>query len=181
MNELERDLLNAFADLAIHQRELYPRVATAVGFDPYEYWMIQRSRYPAGRLDRFRHWWRRNFLATRTLDRAWRFWFHGYELDVENLRDGRRVRIDFGTLAKRLVLTGWGAYQYVMTVQAPWRTYPALRAHFAHDQFRCLCELEDSLTASGLLEPCGDASTLACEQAFVAKRLVLSPKANDLR
>jgi hypothetical protein len=62
---------------------------------------------------------------------GWVWNFHALECDVWNLDDGRFVRIDFGPRTRRLVITGSGVLQYVMTVCPPWRCFDALREFLA--------------------------------------------------
>src|SRR5688572_2447965 len=121
LTELEQAFLLAAHDLSVRQEELYPVLAARLGQDPYDFW-VGRLDTPKGGW--FRTWrLRRQFrrLESGRFDR-WAWDFHGLECDVWNLDDGRFVRIDFGPSTRRLVITGWGVLQFVMSVRPPWRS-----------------------------------------------------------
>lgn len=140
---LELQFLAAALELAARQLELYPRVAEVLGVDPFAYWILGRGR---GRswLD----------AITRTSDGAWRFHFHGLELDLVHVDDGRRVRVDFAP-GGRLALTPGGVGEYVRAARSPWRRFPGLAEHLCGprdhaDHGRCVA-LADSLVERGYL------------------------------
>ncbi|WP_433928463.1 hypothetical protein AB3662_34340 [Sorangium cellulosum] len=136
LTAFELDFLRAAADLSRRQQELLPVLEQALGSDPYDFWMVEPF------LARSDTWWQRVLARLRarfrreygrTRDGLWRWNFHGLECDVENVIDGRFVRIDFGPMSRRLTFTGWGVLQYIMCTRAPWPTFDALARFLAQE------------------------------------------------
>lgn len=135
LTALELDFLRATADLARRQRELLPLVGEALGADPYHFWMVESLTTPSS-------WWGRLVARLRarrpdsghTKDGLWRWDFHGLECDVENVSDGRFVRIDFGPTSQHLTVSGWGVLQYVMCTRDPWPTFDSLARFLAREE-----------------------------------------------
>lgn len=95
------------------------------------------------------------------LDNQWRYFFHGYECDIENLLDGRFLRIDFGPGGSTETFTGYGVLQFVMTTKSPWADFDRLKRFLAvanapynrfsgdHSKISDIC---DKLFNEGLIE-----------------------------
>ena len=148
MTEFECQFLSAAVELVARQRELIPLVAQAIGIDPFEYWILGRRRDDPG-LD----------AINRTADGEWGFHFHGLEFDIKNLRDGRRVRVDFGPRGRR-AFTSFGVGEFIVSSRHPWQVFPELKEYLCGphewaDSQRC-GELADALSEQGyfaLAEP----------------------------
>ena len=148
MTDLELQFLSAAVELVARQQELIPLVAQAIGLDPFEYWILGRRRDDP-ELD----------AIDRTPDGEWGFRFHGLELDIENLRDGRGVRVDFGPRGRR-AFTPYGVGEFISSSRPPWRVFPELKEQLCDprgwaDHRRCV-QLADRLVELGhfaLAEP----------------------------
>jgi hypothetical protein len=128
LGALELDFLQAALDLSHHQAGLSDLLAIELGISPYEYWIRARADGqppPAALKQRYRDYQQ----EVRSGD--WEAFFHGFECDVQNVKDGRFVRIDFGPSARPLALSGFGVLQYVMCAREPWRPFPVLRGWLA--------------------------------------------------
>lgn len=167
LGELELDFVQAAADLSQHQAELSELLTPELGLSPYEYWIRARvdGKPPASTL---KHEYRSYEQKVRVGD--WKAFFHGLECDVENVRDGRFVRIDFGPHTRPLALSGFGVLQYVMCAREPWTPFPALRQWLARTSppYDCLSgshpkmvELWGRLAPAKLFEP---ADPLICSR-----------------
>jgi hypothetical protein len=62
------------------------------------------------------------------------YYFHGYECDLRNTRDGRFLRVDFGPGGITTAFTVWGITQFVMTSKPPWREFAQLKSYLAEGQ-----------------------------------------------
>ena len=143
--DLEEDYLRAARELCLRGDELLPRVAAAIRCDPYDYWILRRGTAV-------------DWEDVRVIDDpdqldndgegAWLF--HGLELDLIHLVDGRRVRVDFGRDNVQRLFTAWGVELFVKHVQAPWprflRLAHPLLSHGITDQ------LAQTLLRDGYLE-----------------------------
>lgn len=139
---LERQFLAAAVELVARQIELYPKVAEVLGVDPFAYWIVGQGRHD--HLD----------AITRTADSEWSFHFHGLELDLVNVSDGRRVRVDFAP-GGRLAFTPGGVGEFVRAARSPWRQFSELAQHLCGphdyaDHRRCVA-LADALVEQGHL------------------------------
>ncbi|MEZ4450959.1 MAG: hypothetical protein R3B09_15870 [Nannocystaceae bacterium] len=140
MADLEQHFLAAAVELTAHQVELYPKVAEALGLDPFAYWIRGQGRGSAY-LD----------SITRTGDGEWRFHFHGIELDLVHVGDGRRVRVDFAP-GGRLAFTPGGVGEFVRCATG---RFPDLAQYLCGsrdyaDHRRCVA-LADALVEQGRL------------------------------
>ena len=164
-SSIERDFLRAAVELAQRQREILPYLADSLGQDPYAYWILDRLSYsPPTLMDHLKRIFRLDINRFRqdgqTLDGEWAWFFHGLEVDMWHTHDGRFVRIDFGPLSQRLVITGWGVLQFVMTSKSPWNSYddlynylyekPTKRREWSGNHER-MSEIEDVLVSQGYL------------------------------
>jgi hypothetical protein len=138
----ERQFLEAAAELAIRQRELEPLVSAALGRRAYDYWILGHGR---------------DDPALDTIDLSeggdWRFRFHGLEFDVQQIADGRSVRVDFGP-GGILTFTPEGVGSFVVTTRPPWRTFPELKALLSGSvgyDYAMYVELSDALKNMGLI------------------------------
>ena len=131
--------LQAAAELELRQAELLPLVAKALGYDPWEYWMssgFEGPRRPGS--------WDSIVIVTEenrpqeeakceqsgvTGDGEWRWFFHGCEIDIDHIEDGRRVRVDFGRRDHGIGFSGFGVSQFVARSKPPWNQYPRLRRY----------------------------------------------------
>lgn len=77
--------------------------------------------------ERFQRGWRPGWFR----DGEWRYFFHGFECDLRNTKDGRFLRIDFGPAGSTKAFTAWGVTQFIMMSTAPWREFPKLQFYFA--------------------------------------------------
>lgn len=138
----ELQFLDASAELALRQAELEPLVSAALGRSAYDYWILGHGcGDPA--LE----------LIHLTEGGEWQFYFHGLEMDIRHVVDGRSVRVDFGPRGI-LTFTPEGVGGFVQQACAPWRAFPELAAHLAgpvgYDYARCL-RLSDALRSKGLI------------------------------
>lgn len=142
LTDHELQFLEASAELALRQAELEPLVSAALGRSAYDYWILGHGcGDPA--LE----------LIHLTEGGEWQFYFHGLEMDVRHVADGRSVRVDFGPRGI-LTFTPGGVGGFVQCARAPWRAFPELAAHLAgsvdYDYAKCL-RLSDALRSKGLI------------------------------
>lgn len=117
MNDIDMKVLEACSAYIACHREMLPQIAEAIGVAESEVfyrWMLRRDLRP-GRL--------------RNTD--WTYFFHGYECDLRNQRDGRCLRVDFGPKGTVDILDTHGVLRFVMTSAAPWPAFPELKEYFA--------------------------------------------------
>jgi hypothetical protein len=76
------------------------------------------------------HRWRRSSFGNA----EWSYFFHGYECDLRNTKDGRFLRVDFGPGGITTAFTVWGITQVVMTSKPPWREFAQLKSYLAEGQ-----------------------------------------------
>lgn len=141
MTEIEFQFFSAAVDLVARQQELLPLVASAIGVDPFDYWILGQGRGDPA-IGSINH----------TENGEWSFYFHGLEFDIKNRRDGRMVRVDFGPRGRRAFTSG-GVGEFVCRSRHPWPTFSKLKDHLcgSHDyadNLRCV-ELADGLVKSG--------------------------------
>jgi Domain of unknown function (DUF6896) len=95
-------------------------------------------------------------------DPAWAYFFHGFECDLRNQKDGRSLRIDFGPKGQVGILNDWGVLRFIMTSVPPWREFPALRMLFAKSgppfdehsgDYQKLLPVWSQLKGKGFFEP----------------------------
>jgi hypothetical protein len=118
LTDLELSFLLACQELVIYQQELAPFLADTLGIRPDQllyHWKIDPDCRQSGTL----------------ADGEWRYFFHGLECDLENVQDGRFLRLDFGPQGRLDTFTGWGVLQFIMAAKPPWREFPALRDFLA--------------------------------------------------
>jgi hypothetical protein len=148
LTNLERAFLLACHEAVIRQQEIAPLLAAELAVRPeqlFYHWAIPPRCQQSGTF----------------ANGAWRYFFHGLECDLENLQDGRFLRLDFGPQGRLDTFTGWGVLQFVMAAQPPWREFPALRDfltekpppyHRLSGSHQKMCLLADHLWDSGLVE-----------------------------
>ena len=141
MTEIELQFFSAAVDLVARQQELMPLVASAIGVDPFDYWILGKGRGDPA-----------ISVVNHTENGEWAFYFHGLEFDMKNLRDGRRIRVDFAPRGRRAFTPG-GVGEFVCNSRHPWPTFSKLRHHLcgSHDyadNLRCV-ELADGLVRNG--------------------------------
>src|SRR5438093_10228457 len=107
---------HACCQVVLRQEELVPALAKVLGVRPDEV---------------FYTWAARKCEQTGFLDEKWRYFFHGLECDLRNLKDGRFLRIDFGPGGRFDAFTAWGVTQFVMTSKEPWPDFGELRDYLA--------------------------------------------------
>jgi hypothetical protein len=115
---IDRELLAACFEARARQLEMLPLLAAALGVPE----------------DRVFYTWalaRRCRQSQPVSGGPWLFWFHGFECDLRNDRDGRFLRYDFGPGGRADCVTAWGVLQFVMTATPPWREFPGLRLQLA--------------------------------------------------
>lgn len=117
-------VLSASAELLERQQELLPSVTRALGMAPYDYWITQRYHRSSPQCGPLQQ-------SGKTVDAEWKWFFHGLECDIKNMRDGRFVRIDFGPCRNKFAFTSWGVMQFVMTSRPPWHSYEVLQSLLA--------------------------------------------------
>jgi hypothetical protein len=85
MESVHLEVLKACEELILKQNEILPHLAKVLEVETNEI---------------FYEWaFRRISQTGNILDNKWRYFFHGFECDIENLSDGRFLRIDFGPIA----------------------------------------------------------------------------------
>jgi hypothetical protein len=68
------------------------------------------------------------------------------------VRDKRLVRIDFGPLSERIVITGFGVYEFVLSSREPWGEYPGLKKLFrVEDGHSLMLQITRTLVEKGYL------------------------------
>lgn len=149
MDSIELGVLEVCQEVVARQRETLPLLATAlqVPEDQVFYtWAFRRCEQRGG---------------GRLEGTEWVYSFHGLECDIENVSDGRFLRIDFGPRGRVDTFTPWGVLQFLMTSVPPWREFPQLKAYFAKndppfDRFsgslKKLAPVWDHLEAKGAFE-----------------------------
>lgn len=147
MDSIDLGVLEACQEVVSRQHEMLPLLATAlrVPEDQVFYtWAFRRCKQ-RGRLE----------------GAEWVYFFHGLECDLENVSDGRFLRIDFGPRGRVDTFTAWGVIQFLMTSVPPWREFPQLKAYFAKSvppserisgSFTKLLPVWDRLEAKGAFE-----------------------------
>lgn len=117
MNEIEFGVLQACQEYAQRQHEMLPPLAVAIGVAENEV-LYAKMRGP---------------IAHRgTLPGGdWTYYFHGFECDLRNQKDGRFLRMDFGPKGRVGILNDYGVLRLIMTSVSPWREFPNLRNYFA--------------------------------------------------
>jgi hypothetical protein len=142
--------LAAAHEMLRHVREVVPCLAMSAGVRDAElfYAWAEGRLAEAGRL-RPR---RRGPLGRG----PWQYWFHGLECDVDNVRDGRRLRIDFGPGGRIDSFSPGSVADFVAYSRPPWGLHGALREHLFAAGERSSRErarnLADELLAEGLLQ-----------------------------
>ncbi len=122
MNEIEVGVLEACAAYAACQHEMLPQLAGVLG--------VEQSQV-------FYSWARRQFKQTGHLENGdWWYFFHGYECDFRNQRDGRFLRLDFGPKGETGFLDTYGVLRFVLASQPPWPMFPPLITYFAQSRPR---------------------------------------------
>jgi len=110
---------HACCQVVLRQEELVPALAKVLGVKPDGVFYI---------------WAARKCEQTGFFDgEKWRYFFHGLECDLKNLKDGRFLRIDFGPAGRFDAFTAWGVTQFVMTSKEPWPDFSELRDYLAKD------------------------------------------------
>ncbi len=128
LSELELDFLRAASDLSRYQAELSELLSLELGMSPHAYWIgacVDGEPLAATLKPEYRSYRQRPRVGD------WEPFFHGFECDMENVADGRFVRMDFGPRSRPLALSGFGVLQYVMCAREPWRSFPVLREWLA--------------------------------------------------
>jgi hypothetical protein len=143
--DLEGEYLRAARELCLRGDELLPRVAAAIRCDPYDYWILRRSP----ELD-----WSEVRVADAPdqldNDGEWSWFFHGLELDLIHLKDGRRVRVDFARDNLPGLFTSWGVKLFVTHARPPWPRYQRLCHPLMPDGL--LDQLDRTLCRDGYLD-----------------------------
>lgn len=119
MDAIELGVLEACQEVVSRQREMLPLLAAAleVPEDQVFYtWAFRRCEQRG---------------SSRLEGTEWVYRFHGLECDIENVSDGRYLRIDFGPRGRVDTFSAWGVLQFLMTSVPPWREFPQLKAYFA--------------------------------------------------
>lgn len=182
LNDIQRQFILAAIDLTVRQRELYDRLLSLRPRDPYEIWMLGRlGSGPQGLLEELARIspveYERLTQSDEPLGGEWNWHCHGFELDFDNVHDGRHVRIDYGTNRFRLALSGYGVMLFVLTTTSPWNEYPALAAHlskcpppysryaYRHDR---MSEIENVLVSLGYFR-CVDQTLVNLRQQFTVR------------
>lgn len=147
MDSIERGVLEACQEVVSRQREMLPLLAAALQAPEdqvFYMWAFRRCKQ-RGRLE----------------GTEWVYFFHGLECDLQNVTDGRFLRIDFGPRGRVDTFTAWGVLQFIMTSVPPWPEFPQLKACFAKgalpfDQFsgslEKMAQVWDRLEAKGTFE-----------------------------
>ncbi|WP_372364961.1 hypothetical protein [Candidatus Uabimicrobium sp. HlEnr_7] len=121
LTDREYNFLCACKHVVDYQQEVFPLIAAdlknTINVGYYE-WM---SLYPGVGF---------NFDGIITWqEEEWRYWFHSSECSVENIKDGRHIRIDFGPKGRLDTFCQWGVLLYVVCSRAPWPNFAEL-CHF---------------------------------------------------
>ena len=148
LSTIELELLGACRDVTERQHEMLPALAQMMG-------VVEEEVFYTWAFRRCRQRWK--------LDGTdWRVFFHGLECDLENLSDGRLLRLDFGPGGGVNTFTMWGVLQFVMTSTAPWVEYTALKHRFAAvgsptngfgGDMAAIDQVWDQLEAKGVFQP----------------------------
>ncbi len=118
MDEIEIGVLEACQEYVSRQREMLPLLAAALGVEESQVfytWSLRRACAQRGSL----------------ADTGWTFFFHGYDCDLRNQIDGRRLGIYCAPKGQVGTLGPWEILRFAMTSVAPWRDFPELRTYFA--------------------------------------------------
>ncbi len=119
LTPVELRVLEACQEVTVRQSELIPRLAETLGVSEgavFYTWALRRCKQ-SGTVN----------------DTDWRYFFHGLECDLENVADGRFLRIDFGPGGRLDTFTAWGVLQFIMTSKPPWPEFPDLQQQFAEN------------------------------------------------
>jgi hypothetical protein len=119
ITDLEYDFLSACQEAVIRQQELVPLLARQLDLQPEDVIFNWLKHKPGN-----------NQLGMIT-GTDWRYFFHGLECDLKNIRDGRFLRLDFGPNGRYDTFSGYGILQFVMTTRFPWREFEALKLHLS--------------------------------------------------
>jgi hypothetical protein len=123
MGEIEIGFLTACQEYANRQHEMLPQIAVALGVEPSQVfytWMLLRRARPG-----------------KLADADWTYFFHGYECDLRNQKDGRCLRVDFGPKGRVGILDSYGILRFIMMSIAPWPDFSKLKAFFATGATPC--------------------------------------------
>jgi hypothetical protein len=142
------------------ERELVPLLARHLGVASGEVFYSWENRSFPGVFVPEEESWR--LQLGRIGDTSWEYFFHGLECDLDNMEDGRHVRVEFGARGRIDALTSYAVLLYVMTSRPPWGEFRELKAYLAkkpppYDSHsgsdERAAELWERLEELGLLEP----------------------------
>ena len=120
ISEFDFSFLRACQEVVLYQQELIPLLAKHFGTqtnEVFSYWFEKSHERQSGVFG----------------DGEWKYFFHGLECDIENLQDGRFLRVDFGPKGRLDTFTGYGIFQFVMVTKSPWQDFPELKAYLAKE------------------------------------------------
>ena len=118
ITETAKEFLHACHSVTAYQQMLIPTLAQQLGFP----------------VDQILCSWLEHKLPVSGLfgpEDGWEYHFHGFECDLQNVTDGRFLRVDFGPSGRLDTFTGWGVLQFIMTTKPPWQQYQELREYLA--------------------------------------------------
>ncbi len=109
LSVLQREFLDATIGLVCIQREMLARIHQLLGVSAYDFW-IRREKPERAQDD----------LG----DDEWKYNFHGLELDIQNRRDGRFARIEFGPRGMDNVFSEQSIGIFAVSTRSPWPVSP---------------------------------------------------------
>jgi hypothetical protein len=107
--DLEAEVLRAARELRVHRQELQHRIGTAVGGDPYEYWLNSRR-------------WN---IVDAERDGQWSWVPLAFGFDVYHV-DGRRLWLEYGHGHSIAPFTAPAFDCFVRHARAPWGNFSRL-------------------------------------------------------
>jgi len=120
MDTVELNVLKACHEMIIHNYEIVPLLGDYLGIEQekiFYVWAFRKCKQ-SGQIPHT----------------SWSYFFHGLECDLNNIHDGRVLRIDFGPKGRIDSFTPWGVLQFVMTSKSPWSEFHELKSLFAAKQ-----------------------------------------------
>ena len=57
----------------------------------------------------------------------WKCFFHGFECDLDHMKDGSHLRIEFGPKGRIDIFSGFAVMEYIMASKPPWPEYKELK------------------------------------------------------
>ena len=87
----------------------------------------------------------------------WKYFFHGFECDLDHMKDGRHLRIEFGPKGRIDTFSGFAVMEYIMASKPPWPEYKELKEflvspEYPSGSFDKMCILASELSSHKFVE-----------------------------